>query len=242
MLFSQDFFDLNLKFARRVAEVTGESLQQSLLEYTHLYLAFGLGRDFDPENPIWQDFLCQIMERTDPAEYTHRFYSGRMAEQPKQLPDHSFGCFSYALWERNRVRLHFRSARDEPGVLHKDKVPGRVAELKALFGHLRRIVPITSTVIGGSWLYNIEAYHRLFPANFLHSAQGGHNECRFISLWGQFLCYDGRGRQPIAEIFLERLKAQRTLQGLKDCFLYPVLRLQSSIKDFFTYYGVESVI
>jgi hypothetical protein len=137
------------------------------------------------------------------------------------------------------VRLHFRSVRNEPGVLQKDKVPERVAELKAMFGHLRRIVPVTSAVIGGSWLYNIEAYRRLFPANYLDSAQGGHNECQFISLWGQFLFYDGKVRQPMAEMFLERLKAQKTLQGLKYCFPYPVLRLQSSIKDFFTYYGVE---
>ena len=239
MLFSQDFFDLNLKFARRVAEVTGESLQQSLLEYTHLYLAFGLGRDFDPQNPIWQDFLCQITKPTDPAEYTHRFYLVRMAEQPKHQPDHTFGCFSYALWDGNRVRLHFRSVKDEPGVLQKDKLPERVAELKAMFGHLRQIVPVTSTVIGGSWLYNIEAYRRLFPANYLDSAQGGHNECQFISLWGQFLFYDGRVRQSLAETFWERLEEQKTLQGLKYCFPYPILRLQSSIEDFFTHYGVE---
>ena len=239
MLFSQDFFDLNLKFARRVAQVTGESFQQSLLEYTHLYLAFGLGRDFDPENPIWQDFQCEITKPTDPAEYTHRFYLERIAEQPKHQPDHSYGCFSYALWDGNRVRLHFRSARDEPGVLQKDKVPERVAELKGMFGHLKSIVPVTSTVIGGSWLYNIEAYRRLFPANYLDSAQSGHNECQFISLWGQFLFYDGKVRQPMAEILLERIEEQKTIQGLKDCFPYPVLRLQSSMEDFFTYYGVE---
>jgi hypothetical protein len=218
MLFSQDFFELNLKFARRVAEVTGESFQQSLLEYTHLYLAFGLGRDFDPENLIWQDFLCQISERTDPAEYTHRFYLGRMAEQSKQQPDHSFGCFSYALWEGNRVRLHFRNAGDEPGVLHKDKVPERVAELKAMFGHLRRIVPATSTVIGGSWLYNIEAYRRLFPANFLDSAQGGHNECRFIHSGASSFFMMGEFGNRWQRCFWKALKHKKHSRVLKIVF------------------------
>jgi hypothetical protein len=117
MLFSKKFFDLNLRFAGRVSEVTGHSLQRSLLEHTHLYLAFELGRDFDPSNEIWQDFLCRALAGDDRAKYTHHFYSERIAKQPGQPPEPSFGCFSYALWEGNRVRLHFRNAKNEDNAL-----------------------------------------------------------------------------------------------------------------------------
>jgi hypothetical protein len=239
MLFSKEFFDLNLRFARRVSEVTGHSLQQSLLEHTHLYLAFGLGRDFDPSNEIWQDYLCRVLAEDDQAQYTHHFYRERIAKQPRQPSEPSFGCFSYALWEGNRVRLHFRNAKNEAGVLQKEKTLERLAELKAMFTHLKQIAPVTSPVIGGSWLYNIEAYRRLFPATYLDSAQSGYNECQFISLWGQFLFYDGNVRQPLAEIFLERIEERQTLESLTDCFPYPVLRLQSSTEDFLKYYGIE---
>lgn len=239
MLFSKDFFELNLRFARQVSDVTRQSVQKSLLEYTHLYLAFELGRDFDPENPIWQDSLDQVADSADQADRTYRFYLERMAKQPKQQPDHSFGCFSYALWEGSRVRLHFRNAKNERGVLQKEKAPERVGELREMFQHLKGTVPITSTVIGGSWLYNIEAYRRLFPASYLESAQSGHNECQFISLWGQFLFYDGNVRPHLAELFLEGIEKQKTLEGLKACFPYPVLRLQSSIEDFYAFYGIE---
>src|SRR5688500_18750896 len=162
MLFSKDFLDLNLKFARRVSDVIGQNFPESLLEYTHLYLAFGLGRDFDPLNPIWQSYLHQLKNELDEAEYTHRIYLEQKAKQTGQKPENQFGCFSYALWDDNRVRLHFHNATKESGTLQKQKAPERVAELQAMFEYLKKIVPITSTVVGGSWLYNIEAYRRLF--------------------------------------------------------------------------------
>jgi hypothetical protein len=239
MLFSKDFLDLNLKFARRVSEVIGQNFRESLLEYTHLYLAFGLGRDFDPLNPIWRSYLHQLKNELDEVEYTHRFYLEQKAKQTGQKPENQFGCFSYALWDDNRVRLHFHNATKESGILQKQKAPERVAELKAMFESLKKIVPITSTVVGGSWLYNIEAYRRLFPIRFLNTAQVGDDDYQFIALWGQFLLHDGNVFQPQTQLFLERIEKQSTLHDLKACFPYQVLRLESPITDFYVCYGME---
>jgi hypothetical protein len=239
MLFSKDFFALNLTFAKRISAITSETLQQSLLNYTHLYLAFGLGRDFNPANRIWQSYLHNLREGQDLDAYTHEFYLTQQAKQPKNEPENAFGCFSYVLWEGNRVRLHFRNAMKERGILGRHNVPERIAELRSMFEHLHAIVPVTSTVVGSSWLYNVEAYRRLFPEPYLKSASTSNDEFQFIALWGQFLCYDGSVREPLAHMFLEGIEKQETLSGVESQFPYQVLRLESSIQDFCAYFCID---
>ena len=205
--------------------MAGQNLSQSLLNYTHLYLAFGLGRDFDPENLTWKVYLRGLTEAPDQVEYTHRFYLVQVTNQPKPEPENAVGCFSYALWEGDRVRLHFRNATHERGALQEQQSSKRLAELKAMFEHLKVIVPTTSTVVGGSRLYNIESYRRLFPESFLQSAQLGSDEFQFLALWGQFLFSDGHVRPPMVQIFLEGIERQKTIEGITACFPYQVLRL-----------------
>jgi hypothetical protein len=113
-----------------------------------------------------------------------------------------------------------------------------MAELKAMFKHLKEVVSDTSPVVGGSWLYNIEAYRRLFPISYLETAQVGEDEYQFLALWGQFLLADGNVHQRLAQPFLESIKKQTTLQGLRDSFPYQVLRLEAPIVDFYSYYGI----
>lgn len=239
MLLSKEFFELNLRFASKVADVTGQPFTAALLNYSHLYLAFGLGRDFNSENSTWQAYLHELVQETDPAAFTHRFYLERIAERASEAPEHSFGCFSYALWSNNRVRLHFRNVTNERGSLGKKQMPKRLAELKAMFEHLRRQVPVSSTVVGGSWLYNIEPYRRLFPDSYLQSATVATDEHKFLALWGQFLRFDGSIRRSLADVFLDQIEKQGTLEGLKSCFPYPVLRLEAPLEDFCSYYAIR---
>ena len=52
--YAKPFFDLQLQFAERVTALSGLPLARVLLEYTNLYIRFGLGRAFDPAHPAWQ--------------------------------------------------------------------------------------------------------------------------------------------------------------------------------------------
>jgi hypothetical protein len=97
----------------------------------------------------------------------------------------------------------------------------------------------TATVVGGSWLYNIDAYHRLFPPGFLATARAGPNEYQFIALWGQFLDRHGRVKPRIARPFLEGLEQRVTEESLLHGFPYRVLRLESAITTFYRFYGLE---
>ena len=65
MIYAREFFDLQLQFARTVAALGGQPLARVLLDYTNLYIRLGLGRDFDAENPDWQEYLDGLRDAPD---------------------------------------------------------------------------------------------------------------------------------------------------------------------------------
>ena len=74
VMYAKTFFDLQLQFADRVTLLSGLPLAHALFEYTNLYIRFGLGRDFDPAHPIWQEYLAGVQDTNDRREWTYRFY------------------------------------------------------------------------------------------------------------------------------------------------------------------------
>src|SRR2546422_11139805 len=71
------FLDLQLEFAHTVTVLSGLPLARALLEYTNLYIRFGLGRDFDPAHPTWREYLAGLQDTNDDREWTYRFYLAR---------------------------------------------------------------------------------------------------------------------------------------------------------------------
>ena len=62
-----------------------------------------------------------------------------------------------------------------------------IENLRRMFQHIKDNVSVAKTVKGNTWLYNLEAYRRLFPPDY--TAQMEVNEShvfQFLSLWGQF--------------------------------------------------------
>jgi hypothetical protein len=76
MRYQKEFFDLQLQFARRVAEISGAPLEQAILDYTNLYIRFAIDRSFSPEHPVWLDYVEGLKCASDIDEWTYRFYSG----------------------------------------------------------------------------------------------------------------------------------------------------------------------
>ena len=77
MIYAKAFFDLQLQFAHKVAVLSGLPLARALLEYTNLYIRFGLGRGFDPAHPTWREYLAGLQDANDTREWTYRFYLRR---------------------------------------------------------------------------------------------------------------------------------------------------------------------
>ncbi|GAP15640.1 hypothetical protein LARV_03432 [Longilinea arvoryzae] len=237
-MLSQEFFELNLAFAEKMAALVGQPLPDALFEWTHCYLAFGLGREFYRDHPLWQDFLGGLAAAQDRAGFTYRFYLNHY--RPKTPLQHAFGCFSYDPWDGGRIRLHFRDAEQPQFLpLSRARAPVRKAELKALFADVRANLPQAQSVVGGSWLYHLEAYRRLFPPAFLASARPSPDlETRYLTLWGQFLHRDGSLRLDSAARFRRCFEQKNTPSEALGCFPLSVLWLEAPLDVFYTHYCV----
>ncbi len=62
-------------------------------------------------------------------------------------------------------------------------------------------------MIGGSWLYNTEAYCSLFPAEYAASRTPllGPRPIHGLSTWGQFLDFRGALKPAVADTFCRNL-------------------------------------
>ena len=107
--------------------------------------------------------------------------------------------------------------------------------LRTLF-NLR--VSHVATVRGGSWLYNIPTYLRLFPPDYVKTAKPVGYETMFWALWGQFIGRKGSIRQSTASQFLDCLSRQKTVDGCLQCFPYQVLRPECSVETFYDFYSL----
>ena len=196
-------------------------------------MRFGAGRVFDVEHPLWAAYVRGLPEHDDAADWTWCYL--------QQCPVHlaappvlaSSGCFSLAQEEDGAMRLHFNPpvpTDDSP--LGDAALPLRRAELHRLFEHLRERVPGTDPLVRGtSWLYNLRAYRRLFPAGYLATARPV-PRLRALSLWGQFLDRRGRVRAATAEEFTQRLARHVDYATLGDCFALQALAVNARASVF----------
>lgn len=219
--------------------LSGLPLARALLEYTNLYIRFGLGRGFDPAHPTWREYLAGLPATNDGGEWTYRFYVTRGPALAAPATVATFGCFSYARMSDDRIRLHFQNAEMDGhsplGIEHRGQ---RLADLAALFEHVRRTPRQPQQVVGASWLYNLDAYRRLFPASYLATAHVIEHRFQHMPLWGQFLDRYGELKESVARRFLERLERQPSLDGLDQCFPFQVLSVEAPVGEFYDFYGI----
>lgn len=239
MIYPKAFFDLQLRFADRVASLAGLPPARALLEYTNLYIRFGVGHDFDPAHPTWQAYLAGLRDTNDPREWTYAFYQRRPDAMAASSVVATFGCFAYARPTRERIRLHFQNAEtDGRSPLAIDRVTERRAELAALFAHVKRTQRLPLQVRGVSWLYNLDAYRRLFPVSYLATAQVAARRFQHMPLWGQFVDRDGAMKERPTRQLLERLERQSSLDGLEQCFPLQPLAVDAPVQTFYEFYGL----
>lgn len=243
MLLPQAYFDLQLRFATRAAAVLGRPLEDTLLTHTTCYRNFGLGRPFDPADPTWRDFVAGFRAAPRHDEWTYRFY--RAAVPDWELPPDAFaghhGCFSFNYQpEGRKIRLHFHNRdRSGAGALSRARLSARRAELRALFAEARREAPEARTVRGNSWLYNLDAYRRLFPPEYTAGRRPApDDEFQFTALWGQFLDHRGQVKEALVGDFLRRVARARTPADLAAAFPFQVLETECAIAPFHPFYDL----
>ena len=241
--YAKEFLILHVRFAQKIAEVSDQALEKVLIDHTMLRNLFNLRVSHDIPNPLWDEFIEGLYVSDNPEDWTYNFYLQRMAVKIDASDERQFfGCFSYVYPWRNtrKLRLHFENREtSEHGALSQERMALRKSELLAMFQHIQANHPDVETVRGGSWLYNIPAYCRLFPPDYVKTAKPVGYETTFWALWGQFVARSGSVRQPAAAQFLECLDKQKTIEACLQCFPYQVLRPECPIETFYNFYTCE---
>ena len=239
MAYSPAFFDLQLTFARRVAAKFDLSLAHTLSDYTTFTKI--LGREG------WAEYMAGLTQTADATTWTYEWY--RLHQQPDPTPDDSmyngqplFGCFSFAVRGTTIIRPLFIK-NDLPGLhpLSAGRAAVRQSELQRMLAYIHKHVPTVRTVAGNSWLYNLEAYRRLYPSTYTSSmAINTDDEFQFLALWGQCFGNDWEVKDAVATELFRRVDTLNDLTNLHTCFPYPVLQPRCPIHEFYAFYSVEA--
>src|SRR5450755_2314630 len=186
--YSAEFFDLQLRFAAKVAAVSGLLFFDAVGSYTNLYVRLAMGPRLDVTNPEWLTYFSGLTEASDPAGWTHRVHCERLHLPIGTPSEESVGCFSYARAGPGFVRLHFNAGDDlHDSPLSSANQSTRQGELAALLARLKASSGDNVRVLGASWLYNLSPYRRLFPEAYLAGLRPIEHPYQRMPRWGQFL-------------------------------------------------------
>lgn len=241
------YFQLPLAFAARIAAVTGLPFEDALLWYTPYYNElqqperdFDVARphewDFDPAHPRWQALLAAIRGGADPAEYV--YLRTLPPPSPPSVGDRPCFNFDYEV-ETRAIRIHFANNAPDGAALRREQVASRHRDLHDLFTEIAQRHPEAESVRGASWLYNLPAYRRLFPPEYVANIHPLGYLWQFVALWGQFLNHCGEVKADMAQTFRSCLATKTTLDGLASCFPDQVLTTTCGIDCFYRFYDVR---
>lgn len=237
------YFEVQLRLAGRLADLRGRPVGETALLATNLHRRFAFGRPEAGAAPGWADYAAGLERCAGAGErldWTVAFYA---AAEPEPAPagHTAFGCFSFEPPDAaGAVRIHFnnRDSADGTSPLSLAKAPARRAELARLAACLKREHPAARTISGGSWLYNTEAYRRLFPPDYAASRSRPERlRLTGTSSWGQFLDHRGAIKPDLRRAFLDKLD-QIDPDAPWRAFPLHALAASAPVEVFYAHYGV----
>ena len=227
------FFAVQAAFADRWTAVAGIPLADAALATTTWYHQVGgFGRDFDAAHLGWRTLTTQLAIADDAAGLLHA--TARATARATASPSASASVLGFA-WnaEEFEIRLTFRC--DRPGnvsPLASSELATRRAELRELVELALREHPDARWIRGRSWLYDLEAYRRIFPSAFIRELTRLPPDLQFLACWGQLLDRFGRVRADLAERFLTDVAAAATTDALEAAFPHPMLETRMDAHAF----------
>ena len=233
-----EYFRLQLRLAETVAGRTGEPFALAVTQLTNLMRRLRL-----EEASAWAAFTERLAALATTDARMELILDAFAAEPPDPLGPSPFGCFAHEPPDEGGVvRIHFPGgdASDGTGPLARHKIGRRRAELAAMTTSIRERFPGATAIRGGSWLYNLEAYRRLFPPAFAESRTSpGAWRLGGTSTWGQLVDHTVQVRPEARDYFLARLP---TVDPAKPWEVFPLraLTTRAPLQAFVDFYAAPS--
>ncbi len=243
------YFALQFEYAKRAAQILKIPLEQALMEFTSFWrrihdpLVLKTNKtewSFDPETPQWRELCFRINNNqlADIVAYDLYLRNNNSTEAGKQY----FGCFRYDFISQvgndyGVIKIHFKN-RDSSieGPLSKERQKARRHDLKRMFEHISENYPEAKIVKGGSWLYNLKSYQRLFPKMFTSNMKVEEIPFpRTSGIWGQFLNSDRQVNEKMKCSFIQKVNNAKSSEELLECFEFRILFPSTDIEYFYNH-------
>ncbi|RYY91250.1 MAG: hypothetical protein EON61_27995 [Alphaproteobacteria bacterium] len=211
---ARTFFAVQMRYAGVLGGKLGLPLAEAIIFHTNFHRLFAYGNlSKMPPDPAFVALAAEVAAIGDAEARLDHLIQAYAKRPPDGWPADRFQFGDHFAHEApnadGAVRIHFRNRFNthEHGPLHASHVAQRRSELTAMMASIAERWPETKAVIGGSWLYNLEAYRRLFPPEFGSSraALVGPRPTHGLSTWGQFLDHRGYAKPDIVARFEQTL-------------------------------------
>ncbi len=167
----EDYYGLQLKFAKHYAVLANVPFASAIARCTNLRRRLNLLGASGEE--AWASVLQQASDRPNSLSSVLQRCLQLQTRNSSDSKISAFGCFSYdSPDDSGIVRIHFMPPSGQSASpLSLVNLAKRYDELRAMFGYIRRAEPRAKVVRGVSWLYNVHAYKRLFPDQYVASIE-----------------------------------------------------------------------
>jgi len=236
------------RFQFEVADAMADRLQISLAKSVDRYAPFIFRNAFVYDKDEKMYVKREGVTPETILDVAYDVYLKKVSTDPVEYRDgHRFGCSSISYNpEEKTAWVHFMNAEyDSSGPLTSSKLEQRRSEIADALRLLKEEYPDVPTINGHSWLYNLEAYRRLYPKTYTETLRADANERNWTEgtrLWGQFLDSDGKLRTDLAEIFMERLVRLPPDRPLSEIMTPPLMLpmfASAPAEVFYEEYGIR---
>lgn len=237
--YPKEWFHLIIKYAEKRAEISNTDLIETIKSYTPVYYLIGnYDWELNKDSIYWKEFIQRVKEKEDLEEIIYDMYLKNYQEFNHKW----FGCFRYRYIEDENgdgiVKMHFLNDRtSKEGPLSSSQKENRLKELKNMFEDVKKNYPNAKYVKGGSWLYNLNAFKRLFPREYFVEMHSIHQKPQMLVIWGQFINSEWGIKKSEANEFLSKLEKANTERDLENVFELIELFPKCDIKYFYDFYS-----
>ncbi len=230
----EDYYGLQLKFAKHYAVLANVSFASAITRCTNLRRRLNLLGASGEE--AWVSVLQRASDRPNSlTSVLHRCLQLQTRNSTdSKIP--AFGCFSYdSPDDSGVVRVHFMPPDGQSASpLSSENLAKRHDELRAMFGNIRRVESCAKVVRGVSWLYNVPAYRRLFPDEYVASIERPPFPVHLngSSTWGQVLDWQQEVKPEVQGALLRNMTHMQA-QAPWEVFPLQALMAQCGIGAFY---------
>jgi len=236
MHLTKEYVDLQVRFVKKLCEIDKAPFDLYFMIYADapnmLRMDFKI---WHPNLPDFREFSNLLVNSTDYTTTIYDFAIKKLGEIPRDPFKSPYGFF-YRNILKSAFILEMHTQYDEPilGIhpLDHRRFEETKGNLYTMMKEAKEKFPNLTWVTGNSWLYNIEAYRRLFPKEYLDTGKFNTHSFHGLGLWGQFLNKGLQIKKDVAEEFYKKLDVAQTFEQAMEAFPYMVIGLKAPIDCF----------